>query len=148
MVDTTPLNQNPRDDEPAVGKSPAVTPEKETPSTVPHPAAAGPYVPQPGADAPARTAAGSPRPKRGLLLTGGIVAAVVVLGGTFGGGLLVGSSLHSDFGRGGMIHGPARDGMRPGFGHGEGAGRGVTPPSGVNPGGRPPAEGAPGAMNG
>jgi hypothetical protein len=91
MVDTTPLSQNPKDDEPelensaapiAVGEAPHNTAPAESAATVPV------------SVAPAR----SGWSKRGLILAGGIAAAVIVLGGTFGGGVLVGNSVSSNHG--------------------------------------------------
>ncbi len=91
MVDTTPLNQNPQDDEPGFENTAAPIAAEEAPHA-PAPTASPATVPV--SAAPARTAPS----RRGLVLAGSIVAAVIVLGETFGGGVLVGTSLGSNHG--------------------------------------------------
>jgi hypothetical protein len=129
MVDTTPLNQNPQDDEPelensttpiAAGEAPIAADEAPH-DTVPTESAAA----VPVSVAPTRSAWS----KRGLILAGSIVAAVIVLGGTFGGGVLVGTSVSSNHGITGARQGPGDSGPQGGPGHREGGHEG-------GPGGR------------
>jgi hypothetical protein len=120
MVDTTPLNQNPQDDEPelensttpiAAGEAPIAADEAPH-DTVPTESAAA----VPVSVAPTRSAWS----KRGLILAGSIVAAVIVLGGTFGGGVLVGTSVSSNHGITGARQGPGDSGPRGGLAHQDG----------------------------
>ncbi|WP_394770923.1 hypothetical protein [Lacisediminihabitans sp.] len=62
-------------------------------------APAAPAAPAPTATHPgyaASSPAPASRPRRGLVIAGAIVGAVVILGATFGGGVLVGSVTHHD----------------------------------------------------
>ena len=134
MVNTTPLNQNPKDDEPGLENS-----------TTPIAAEGAPHDTAPVESAASVPVSAQPtRPvwsKPGLILAGSIVAAVIVLGGTFGGGVLVGTSVSSNHaitharqgpGDGGAWGGPGRQG---GPGHQEG-GRQGGPGSDSGPGSR------------
>ena len=107
MVDTTPLSQNPNHDEPEPENSTApIAAEEATHNTAPAESAAT----VPVSAAPARSAWS----KRGLVLAGGIAAAVIVLGGTFGGGVLVGNSVSSNHGITDARQGPGDSGPRGG----------------------------------
>ncbi|MBC7402137.1 MAG: hypothetical protein H7279_03005 [Microbacteriaceae bacterium] len=112
MVNTTPLDQNPKDDEP----------EQEN-STTPIAAEEAPHDTAPAesdASVPVLVSAQPTRPvwsKPGLILAGGIVAAVLVLGGTFSGGVLLGSSVSSNHGITDARQGLGDGGARGGPGH-------------------------------
>ena len=110
MVNKTPHVQNPEDDEPELENSTNPIAAEEAPHDI----------------APAESAASVPvsaqptRPvwsKPGLILAGGIVAAVLVLGGTFSGGVLVGTSVSSNRGITDARQGPGDGGARGGPGH-------------------------------
>ena len=112
MVDPTPHNQDPRnqdpqDDEPGLENSGA--PSSAELGTPVAPAAAETTAPEmaPKTGAPAS----APRSKRGLLIAGGIVATVIVLGGAFGGGVLVGTSVGSNHAFSDARGGPDRAGI-------------------------------------
>ena len=91
MVDTPPLTQDPQDDEPGFENTAAPI-AAEGAAHAPAPTASPATVPV--SAPPARTAPS----RRGLVLAGSIVAAVIALGGTFGGGVLVGTSFGSNHG--------------------------------------------------
>jgi hypothetical protein len=138
MVDTTPLSQNPKDDEPELENSTAPIAAEEAPiaaEEAPHdslPTESAATVPV--SAAPAR----SGWSKRGLILAGGIAAAVIVLGGTFGGGVLVGNSVSSNHGITEARQGP-----------GDGGPLGGPPDQGSHQGGHPGGrQGGPGHREG
>jgi hypothetical protein len=109
MVDTTPLNQDPQGDEPTLDNT-------ELDSTAaPIEAADAPAAPAPAASS-APTPVTSHRSRRGLVLAGSIVAAVIVLGGTFGGGVLVGTSVTGNHGISDAQRGPGGAGFPDGTG--------------------------------
>ena len=110
MVNTTPLDQNPKDDEPEPENSTTpIAPEGAPHDTAPAESAASVAV----SAQPTRLVWSKP----GLILAGSIVAAVIVLGGTFGGGVLVGNSVSSSHGITDARQGPGDGGARGGPGH-------------------------------
>ena len=118
MGDQTPQNQIPQNHEPelentttSIAAAPSAadeTPSAPAPTVAP---ATDPVSPEPGMSA---------KSKRGLVLAGSIVAAVLVLGGTFGGGVLVGTSVSSNRGITDARQGPGGVGFRGGPGSHEG----------------------------
>jgi hypothetical protein len=158
MVDTTPNIQNPQDEN-AEDQGPQANESEGTttpivsdigsaapaplanPVAPPTPAFAPPAASAPVPAAPVPTA---PRSRRGLILAGGIIAAVIVLGGTFGGGVLVGTSVSAHHGFSIAQRGPGGMGMQGGRETPDGAG--FRGPSGRQPGSQ--QGGQPGSQQG
>ncbi len=168
MVDTTPQNHSPEDG-PTDGADAATevfpeSPAAQSPPVQPIAAPAGtPAAPVPpvlpvasGVVPPVAT----PPRRSGLIIAGGIIAAVIVLGGTFGAGVLVGTAVPrpgmsaAGYQYGGHGFGQERgDASRTGPGQGRfgshpgGPGGGTQnrgAPNGVAPNGGGPGTSAPG----
>jgi hypothetical protein len=99
------------DETPASAAPEGTTPVAAEPLAAPPP----PTTPAPAPTSPVAAAATGPAPRsrRGLVLAGAIVGAVVVLAATFGGGVLVGSAFAGHGGRPAFQQGHQANGYGP-----------------------------------